>query len=241
MKVDLISFTDRPEQIVGLACYTCCSEKTPDVLWEEILRGKRPIDDFIKTVLKSGHLSVLEHANFTFAISGISRACSHQLVRHRIASFTQQSQRYVKFEEGAYIIPPNIDEGITQEDLIVAAKYNDAIRNSTRKYNELLDANIKPEDARFVLPNAFTTTFTLTMNARELRHFFGLRCCKCAQWEIRELADKMLEEVQTVAPLLFENAGPKCMDLGYCNEPKERSCGKMPLKEDVLKTWKWKQ
>ena len=238
MKAELISFTMNPEEVVAMACYTCCSEEAPDRIFEEIMQGDREYADFIKKVIESGHESVLEHANFTFAISGISRACSHQLVRHRIASFTQQSQRYVKFKDSSIITPNSINKHTQQEGSNCCAVFSTAINTSNKVYNELVKAGIKPEDARFVLPNAFTTTFTLTMNARELRHFFSLRCCKCAQWEIRRLANKMLDNVKKVAPLLFENAGAKCLQLGYCNEPRERSCGMMPHKDDVLDNWR---
>lgn len=234
MKVKLITYTQHPEEVVGTACYTCCSETPPDIIFDEIMAGEREIKDFIRKTIKSGHTSVLGHANFTFAISGISRVCSHQLVRHRIADYTQQSQRYVKFNNISTIIPQSILENKDSADEL----YMDIVDEMSRKYHQLLAKGIKPEDARFIVPNAVTTTFTLTMNATELRHVFGLRCCKCAQWEIRELANKMLEQVKEVAPLLFENAGAKCLQLGYCNEPKERSCGMMPHKDDVLDNWR---
>ena len=219
---------------MGTACYTCCSEEDPDIIFDEVMHGEREIKNFIRKVIRSGHLSVLGHANFTFAISGISRVCSHQLVRHRHGDYTQQSQRYVKFEddfENCVVIPESFEAGHV-------IRFTSIIREIQAFYKILIRDKIKPEDARFTNPNAFTTTFTLTMNATELRHVFGLRCCNCAQWEIRELANKMLEQVKEVAPLLFENAGAKCLQLGYCNEPKERSCGMMPHKDDVLDNWR---
>lgn len=183
----------------------------------------------IARVLDMGHESVLEHAVFTFGIEGVSRALSHQLVRHRIASFSQQSQRYVSSlpatpagqaggERFAYRIPATI-----AADIDLAACYRRLMDDIAACYRRLLEAGVPPEDARFVLPNATETRLVATMNARELRHFFRLRCCRRAQWEIRELAVEMLRQAKACAPLLFKNAGPACLT-GPCPEGR-MSCG----------------
>lgn len=172
-------------------------------------------------ILDLGHFSVLEHASFTFGIEGISRACSHQLVRHRIASYSQQSQRYVAVKERfPAIIPPSIAENPQ-----LAGRFEQFLADCHSLYGELMAAGIPAEDARFVLPNAAETKLVMTMNARELRHFFALRCCRRAQWEIRAMATEMLRVCQPVAPLLFAGAGPGCLD-GPCPEGK-MTCGQI--------------
>ena len=142
-----------------------------------------------------------------------------QLTRHRVASFSVQSQRYVKFKNGVdFVIPPSI-----AKDEEILKKYKEFLNLSEKYYKELLDAGILAEDARYVLPNACSTKIILTMNARELRHFFALRCCNRAQWEIRDMACRMLKLVREVAPILFNDAGPDCLTVG-CSEM--APCGK---------------
>ena len=173
----------------------------------------------ISKVLSLGHHGVLEHAVFSFAVEGVSRALTHQLVRHRLASFAQQSQRYVNFDGGFdYEMPPAI---AAQPEL--AARFDDEMRRLAALYADFREAGIAAEDARFVLPNASHSRLIMTMNARELRHFFRLRCCRRSQWEIRALAKEMLKEVVKVAPALFQKAGPGCLS-GACPEG-EMSCG----------------
>jgi thymidylate synthase (FAD) len=162
----------------------------------------------------------LEHATFTFGIEGISRACSHQLVRHRIASYSQQSQRYVNAKTFNYIIPESI-----KRDKELKKKFEAFIKNSAETYATLSNAGIRDEDARFVLPNACETKIVVTMNARALLNFFKERICMRAQWEIRALAEKMLEECMEVAPVIFKYAGPSCETEMVCRQGK-RSCGK---------------
>jgi thymidylate synthase (FAD) len=176
--------------------------------------------------MKLGHLSVIEHSSFTFAISGISRACSHQLVRHRIASYSQQSQRFVRIEEPSYVIPKTIEK-----EPELKKNYGDLMSLIWKKYDELVEAGIPKEDSRYVLPNATTTNILLTMNARSLLNFFNLRCCLSAQWEIRELAWKMLKLVKEVAPTLFKNAGPPCKTQGKCPEDK-KDCPWYPKRKE---------
>jgi len=150
---------------------------------------------------------------FSFGIEGISRACSHQLVRHRIASFSQQSQRYVANEQQFDVVTP--DSVAEQPEL--AERFVAHMQQSHELYREMLEAGVPAEDARFVLPNAAATKLVMTMNARELRHFFVLRCCRRAQWEIREMANQMLRLTRQAAPLLFADAGPGCLT-GPCPE-----------------------
>ena len=226
MKVKLISWTPEPEKVVATSAYTSTSEKGPIERWKEYDPKKG--EKVIKVVTGYGHTSVIEHANFTFAVEGCSRACTHQLVRHRLASFTQQSQRYVKFDEMEYVTPPTIRENPDAKKM-----YDETMKRIQETYQQLIDMGVPPEDARFVFPNAAETNIVITMNARELLHFFGLRCCLRAQWEIRELANRMLLEVKKVAPVIFEKAGPRCVALGYCPEGKF-TCGKLTT---VIKTY----
>lgn len=186
-----------------------------------------------RMMVNTGHHSTIEHVSFTFAIEGISRACTHQLVRHRIASYSQQSQRYVKantFIDSA--IKPKSIAGNKEAN----EKFDALMQKIADCYNELTELGIPAEDARFVLPNAAETKIVVTMNARSLLHFFEERCCNRAQWEIREMANLMLKEVRKVAPTLFEKAGATCDVARFCREGK-RSCGKLEalLKADALK------
>ncbi|MCK4483143.1 FAD-dependent thymidylate synthase, partial [Candidatus Bathyarchaeota archaeon] len=170
----------------------------------------------IRRVTGYGHVSVIEHASFTFSIESVSRAMTHQLVRHRIASFTQQSQRYVTYDTlEKYVTPPSVADKTEAKKI-----FDETLERISETYKELLKLEIPKEDARFILPNAAKTNIIVTMNARELRHFFNLRCCVRAQWEIREVATEMLKRVKKVVPTLFENAGPSCVKLGYCPEGK---------------------
>lgn len=227
MIVKLIAHTPNPDQVCSMAARTCTSHSCP------------MLDSNVGTLrhaLASGHESVAEHAVFTFQVEGISRACSHQLVRHRLASYSQQSQRYVNMGGFEYVTPPSIGDrkiGSTLDpitlqkyEFTLKEEYDTIIKNLQSAYRRLVEKHGVPEeDARYILPNACTTNITITMNARELRHFFGERCCTRAQWEIREMAEKMLDEVKKIAPVLFEDAGPKCRRLGYC--PEAKGCGRM--------------
>ena len=219
MKVRLINYTKDPEKIVAQSARLCYSALSIEDLEEKL--SNESIIKLIKKIIELGHYSVLEHAIFTFAIEGISRVTSHQLVRHRLASFSQQSQRYVKIKKEGfpYIIPKSVEK-----DKKLTKIFIDAINKLDGIYQLLLDHNIKAEDARYILPQAVATKIIITANARELLHIFTLRCCNRAQWEIREVAMSMLKEVKGIAPTIFENAGPTCI-LGPCPEG-ELSCGK---------------
>ncbi|MEM3730722.1 MAG: FAD-dependent thymidylate synthase [Candidatus Bathyarchaeia archaeon] len=214
MKVKLLRYTADPELLCGAAALTSTRSGSPSEIFEKIdLERAKQI---IRRVTGYGHASVIEHASFTFSIEGVSRAMTHQLVRHRIASYTQQSQRYVTYNTlDKFVTPPSIMENAEAKEI-----FNAALELISETYKKLLDMGIPKEDARFILPNAAKTNIIVTMNARELRHFFNLRCCARSQWEIREVALQMLKQAKEVAPALFENAGPSCVELGYCPEGK---------------------
>lgn len=218
MLVTLISHTPDPEQTVALAARLCYSPASIDDLRERL--SGSDIRGFLEKILSLGHLSVLEHVSFTFGIEGISRVTTHQLVRHRIASFSQQSQRYVSHREMfEVVVPPSISANPEMEK-----RFDAMIRDIHRLYGELVESGIPAEDARYILPNATETKIISTMNARELLHFFTLRCCDRAQWEIRAMAIEMLRLARKVAPVLFEGAGPGCLG-GPCPEG-AMCCGK---------------
>lgn len=219
MKVKLINYTKNPEKIVAQSARLCYSNLGIEDLKKSLTNES--ITKLIKKIMRLGHYSVLEHITFTFAMEGISRVTSHQLVRHRIASFSQQSQRYVKIskKDFPYIIPKSIAKDDKLRKIFI-----DAIKELDKIYHQFLDDNIAAEDARYILPQAVVTKIIITANARELLHIFKLRCCNRAQWEIREVAKSMLKEVKDTAPTIFENAGPPCI-LGPCPEG-EFTCGK---------------
>jgi thymidylate synthase (FAD) len=211
MNVTLIEHTPNPELTVALAARLCYS---PSAIGE--LRHKleaTDIEKFLDKIMALGHYSVLEHVSFTFGMEGISRVTSHQLVRHRIASFSQQSQRYVSHkDEFTSIMPDSIAENTDARQIF--AFMSETVHKA---YAQLVDMGIPPEDARYILPNATETKIIMTMNARELLHFFALRCCQRAQWEIREMSIEMLRLVKKVAPVVFREAGPGCVG-GPCPE-----------------------
>lgn len=229
MKVRLVAYTPNPDAVCNTAASTCVSEDAPE--YDENLRA-------LKGALASGHESVAEHASFTFFIEGVSRALTHQLVRHRLASYSQQSQRYVKMDDFKWVTPVSIRDnnqmiqsGYNAEFIPIWEEYAVLMITISDIYKRMIEAGIPEEDARYILPNACTTNITITMNARELRHFFRLRCCSRAQWEIRQLAYIMLNYCKEKAPVLFEDAGPSCAATGRCPEGK-KSCGE-PMKRKV--------
>lgn len=217
MKVRLISHTPDVEKVIYVAARLCYSKHDVDFIEREASH-KSP-QDLIERLKKSGHLSVFEHASFTFSLEGVSRVMTHQLVRHRIASYSQRSQRYVDESNFSCVIPPSIAEN--QEALKL---YEEAVDKARSLYRKLCELGVDKEDARYIIPQAIESKIIVTMNARELLHFFTLRCCNRAQWEIREAAKRMLSLVKRVAPVVFRNAGPACVR-GACSEG-EFSCGK---------------
>ena len=218
MKVSLLQYTPDPELTVALAARLCYSSTSIDELKDKL--SGTDIRNFLEKIMVLGHQSVLEHASFTYGIDGISRATSHQLVRHRIASFSQQSQRYVSHEQRfAAVVPPTIAERPE-----ILARFEAELTSLHNAYAEMLAAGIPAEDARYILPNATETKIMVTMNARELIHFFELRCCERAQWEIRAMALEMLKLAKEAAPIIFRDAGPGCLT-GPCPEG-AMTCGK---------------
>ena len=218
MQVELLYHTPDPERAVATAARLCYAPVGATELMESLSDEK--IRKVLTTIMAGGHFSTLEHASYTFAIDGVSRALTHQLVRHRLASFNQQSQRYVKFADGLETVKP----ATIAADAKASALFDEMIEKTVEAYQAFLDAGVPAEDARYILPNAAETKIVVTMNIRELLHFFSLRCCNRAQWEIRELAWKMLELVRPTAPFVFADAGPGCVR-GACPEGK-MTCGK---------------
>lgn len=242
MKVVLLEHTPNPERVIAMSAKLCYSP-----VGVEALNAKMSDDEvkqFVKKLMSMGHESPLEHVSFTFAVEGVSRVLTHQLVRHRIASYTQQSQRYVKLDAFDYIVPPEIAAipealALFQESMAKDQKTYDAlVEILVPKYQTMYMSHGKTEkralqmaekkaieDARFVFPNACETKIVFTMNARSLRHFLEHRTCMRAQWEIRAMAEEMLRVLKPVAPSIFENAGPNCVK-GPCPEG-AMTCGEM--------------
>lgn len=249
MKVNLISHTPEPEKLIAVAAKLCYSQTPASEIMDNLTDEQ--VDKFLNVLMDMGHASPVEHVNFTFSVEGVSRSLTHQLVRHRHASYSQKSQRYVTEGQFDYIIPPEIKKIPEAEQ-----EYVRAMENAQEAYDKIADLliakhtqeNIESgmsekkaasaaekqgiEDARYVLPNACETMIVLTMNVRELLHFFNVRCCNRAQWEIRELATEMLRQCIEVAPILFKNAGPSCLNW-KCPEG-AMSCGKS---EEARNKW----
>ena len=241
--VKIISYTPEPEKLIAAAGKLCYSPSTIDELFESLDEEK--VAYFVKLLAENGHGSTMEHVSFTFAIEGVSRSLLAQITRHRIASFSVQSQRYVPLRNFKSVLPAEIEA-----DPEALEVYNDAVDAVGEAYNKIADIltethkkrlieegkaekeakriarKLAIEDARAVLPNSCETKMLLTMNARSLMNFFAHRCCMRAQTEIRVLADQMLELVKEIAPLLFAKAGPSCVR-GKCPEG-NMTCGKMP-------------
>ena len=224
LKVILLRATPDPDEVVALGARLCYAQADVEALRERVEASDQR--GFVERVMARGHLSVTEHASFTFAIEGVSRALLAQLTRHRIASFSVQSQRYVSMAKGFdYVIPPSI-AALGEEEKDEFVREMEQMHAWYLRWQEKLGGSGEAanQDARFVLPNACATRLVVTMNARELLHFFELRCCNRAQWEIREMAWQMLKLCREAAPALFEHAGPACLR-GACPEGKN-TCGK---------------
>lgn len=210
------------------AAVFCTSTRSVDQIMEP--SGKDA--QVLRNVVERGHESVLEHISFTFGVSGVSRVTETQLVRHRVASYSVKSGRYTRVKDTyECVAPPSILE---HKDPRVHARFNYIMEAAHAAYLDLTETfDIPQEDARYLLPQATATQLLVTMNARELNHFFSLRCCGHAQWEIQAVAWKMLTICQEVHPIVFENSGPKCFKNGYCVESESQSCGLKPLKKEV--------
>ena len=240
MRVKLIAHTPEPEKLVAAAAKNCYSSTDVDSVLEGLTQEKAA--RFVQMLSEIGHESPIEHVSFTFAIEGVSRSLLAQITRHRMASFSVQSQRYVREHGFEYVVPPAIDKLPAAREQFIRAMEDDqrtyealtaALMEGYLKENlerGLLEKTARSqaekkaiEDARYVLPNACTTRIVMTANARSLQNFFRLRCCRRAQWEIRALAEAMLHLCREVAPHLFANSGPSCV-AGACPEGK-MSCG----------------
>ncbi len=217
MNVELLYHTPDPERAIATAARLCYAPVGAAELMETMPEDR--VKSVLSTIMSSGHFSTLEHASYTFAVDGVSRALTHQLVRHRIASFNQQSQRYVKFTKGINVIEPQSVSADSESH----ALFNEAIDACVGAYEKLLAAGVPAEDARYLLPNAAETKIVITMNVRELLHFFELRCCNRAQWEIRAMAHEMLRLAKPTAPFIFMDAGAPCAHAS-CPEGK-MTCG----------------
>jgi len=265
--VKLIEHTPNPEKVVAAAAKLCYSQVGVDEILENL--DEKKTEKLLDMLMTYGHHSPIEHVSFTFAIEGISRSLTHQLVRHRVASYSQQSQRYVKLEQFEYIIPPAIGKNEETKKIFIESmnrvqiEYNHLVEILSKNeldnlINEYLTSEklTSPEeiekkkyiilkskaekkaieDARYVFPNACETKIIVTINARELIHFFNQRCCNRAQWEIRQMAKAMLMQARIVAPTLFKTAGPSCVS-GPCPEG-DMCCGKTM---DIRKEYEMKQ
>ena len=235
--VTLVRATTESAEMIASAAKLCYAADATGVLEQEHAGAER----FVHRLAQMGHMSPIEHAVFTFYIEGVSRAMTHQLVRHRMASYSQRSQRYVAHDGFDFVTPPQL-EGRTVcvdgESMDAGEYYAETMRLIAERYSVLNDGlgrtgESSNEDARYVLPNACETKLFVTMNARELLHFFEERLCQRAQWEIRDVAGQMLELVQEACPAVFDGAGPKCIRFGRCPEGK-MTCGKY---EQIVKRY----
>ena len=242
MKVRLLAHTPEPERLIAAAAKNCYSASGVDDILDGLDEAK--IQSFLQMLASLGHESPIEHVSFTFAIEGVSRSLLAQITRHRIASYSVQSQRYVREHGFEYVVPPEIEKIPAAKQKFIQAMgddqriYEELTSILMEKHlQELLAAGVPEkkaysqaekksiEDARYILPNACTTRIVMTANARSLQNFFRLRCCRRAQWEIRALAWEMYRLVYAVAPTLFAKCGPACVD-GNCSEGK-MSCGQV--------------
>ncbi len=251
VKVYLLAHTPEPERVVASAAKLCYSRTGVATLLEGLTPEKSA--EFLEMLSDLGHSSPVEHASFTFGIEGVSRSFLAQITRHRIASFSVQSQRYVEYDDPSYVVPPEI--AACPEALAVYEQALQSCTDAYRRITELLNRKYAGaeggeadkarqralrkksiEDARFILPNACETKMVVTMNARELMHFFTLRCCSRAQWEIRAVANEMLRQASAAAPALFCSAGPACVR-GACSEGK-MSCSRAAEMREFYKELK---
>ncbi len=234
MKVELLSYTGNPKKVIYASARQCYSKFSAYKIYTEKEKlTSVKLEKFIGELVKRGHLSPLEHVSFTFSATGLSRICTHQLVRHRIASYSQQSQRYVSMDDFQFVIPKAIKDNEQAKSKFIAAV--EALKNSYCQIKAILEQNPKlnrekiNQDLRFLLPQACQTKIVITMNSRQLLHFFSERLCLRAQWEVRELSAKMLTLVKKILPEVFGRSGPKCKGLDFCPES-AKDCALNPKK-----------
>lgn len=235
MKVELLTHTPNPEQVVAAAAKLCYSSVGVSEIAAKM--SNKDARKFISRLSGLGHESPIEHVSFTFAIEGVSRSLLAQITRHRLASYSVQSQRYVRLDDFKFVTPPEVEDDPAAKEVFLSAMEQQGkeylelasalqAKHKARLMSEGLDEKsadkkaekMANEDARFVLPNACETKMVVTMNARSLKNFFRLRCCNRAQWEIRMLAEKMFCLVFPIAPSIFADAGPGCVSTGKCTE-----------------------
>lgn len=233
-QVELLASTPNALSLLYAAFRQCYHKGYVADMWPRLLDGEVGPEEqarFVAGIMESGHASPIEHVSFTFAIEGVSRALTHQLVRHRIASYSQQSQRYVDAKSFDYILPPAIARIPEARERF--ERFMDEVADTYADLQQMLEragrAGKSKEDARFVLPQAAESKIMVTMNCRTLLHFFEERCCMRAQWEIRAMAEKMLKICRAELPPIFSRAGAKCERLGYCPEGERFCCGKYPV------------
>lgn len=235
MRVELLAHTPEPLPLVYAAFRQCYHAGFVADMWPKLLAGEISFakqGEFVESVMESGHVSPVEHVSFTFAISGVSRALTHQMVRHRIASYSQQSQRYVDGGNFEHVLPPVIAADAEAKARFLACM--EEVGNAYRDIKAILEGKGRTgsaanEDARFVLPQAAASRIVVTMNCRSLLNFFEHRCCARAQWEIRAMADAMLDLCRDALPVVFRHAGARCERLGFCPEGEKFTCGRYPL------------
>jgi thymidylate synthase (FAD) len=238
-KVELLAHTPDALSLIYAAFRQCYHAGFVGDMWEKLLAGqitRQTQAEFVAKVIDSGHVSPVEHVTFTFAIAGVSRALTHQLVRHRVASYSQQSQRYVDGSDFNYILPPAIAKNAAAKQIF--EKCMTDLRLAYQGLKQILEesgrADKAAEDARFVLPQAAETRIVVTMNCRALLNFFEQRCCNRAQWEIRQVATACLKLCQEILPAIFASAGARCEKLGYCPEGEKFTCGRYPLPPKLI-------
>jgi len=220
VKVTLLEKSPSPTAMTATAARTCYSANSPDAIVE---RWRTKPDDMVKTVDRvraAGHHSTLEHNIYVFGVTGLSRAATHQLVRHRHLQFDQQSQRYLAFKEAQF---PYVKPARVSSLPAVSAQFDNLMAEVGRVYRAMMDAGIPSEDARFVLPNATASQLVVSGNARAWYEFLTLRTCNMAQWEIREMSFQVLRILKREDPVLFKDAGATCVR-GYCHEPDGPNC-----------------
>lgn len=231
-RVMLVASTLDANAVMSMSAHCCVASDSDDITpWKEVQNDYKPL----RHAVESNHQSIMEHALFTFFIEGMSRACSHQLVRHRVASVSQQSQRYVKMDGFEYVIPESIKNSKTiwrnqhlGDEISTLEWYEKLMSELSEQYSQLVEAGIPEEDARYILPNACCTNMVFTCNLRELKHIAEERLCERAQWEIRDIVKQMVDLANSTMDPIIVPLVPKCKTLGYC--PEKKSCGRMPRK-----------
>lgn len=231
-RVMLVSSTLDANAVMSMSAHCCVASDSDDITpWKEVQNDYKSL----RHAVESNHQSIMEHAVFTFFIEGMSRACSHQLVRHRVASVSQQSQRYVKMDGFEYVIPESIRNSETiwrnqdlGDEISTLEWYKKLMSELSEQYSQLVKIGIPEEDARYILPNACCTNMVFTCNLRELKHIAEERLCERAQWEIRDIVEQMVDLANSCMEPIIVPLVPKCKTLGYC--PEKKSCGRMPRK-----------